>query len=130
MVTRAKNVSGESIGGAALIRGRRLLIFLSQMQRLIKGVAYSSKYGILTSTITLCLYEVLVYYVLCTFYYFMANPVLGKSLCSDWFLFGQDSAVRTVSTETAQPLYFCFTYIHIQLIENNLGPRRDPCETP
>ena len=34
------------IGGAALIRGRRLLIFLSQMRRLFEGGAYSSKYGI------------------------------------------------------------------------------------
>ena len=25
----------------------------------------------------------------------MANPVLGKSLCSDWFFLGQDFAVRT-----------------------------------
>ena len=31
--------------GAALIRGRRLLIFLSQMRRLFEGGAYSSKYG-------------------------------------------------------------------------------------
>ena len=34
------------IAGAALIRGQRLLTFLSQMRRLIKGGAYSSKYGI------------------------------------------------------------------------------------
>ena len=27
-------------------------------------------------------------------YYYMANPVLGKSLCSDWFFLGQDFAVR------------------------------------
>ena len=27
----------------------------------------------------------------------MANPVLGKSLCPDWFFLGQDFAVRTVS---------------------------------
>ena len=33
------------IRGAALIRGRRLLTFLSQMRRLIEGGAYSSKYG-------------------------------------------------------------------------------------
>ena len=42
------------------------------------------------------------------FFYYMANPVLGKSLCSDWFFLGQDFAVRTVSMETVQPLYFCF----------------------
>ena len=40
--------------------------------------------------------------------YYMANPVLGKSLCSDWFFLGQDFAVRTVSMETAQSVYFCF----------------------
>ena len=38
----------------------------------------------------------------------MANPILGKSLCSDWFFPGQDFAVRTVSMETVQPVYFCF----------------------
>ena len=38
----------------------------------------------------------------------MANPVLGKSLCSDWFFLGQDFAVRTVSMQTVQPAYFCF----------------------
>ena len=38
----------------------------------------------------------------------MANPVLGKSLCSDWFFFGQDFAVWTVSMEMVQPVYFCF----------------------
>ena len=40
--------------------------------------------------------------------YYMANPVLGKSLCSDWFFLGQDFAVRTVFMETVQPMYFCF----------------------
>ena len=40
--------------------------------------------------------------------YYMANPVLGKSLCSDWFFLGQDFAVRTVSMETVQSVYFCF----------------------
>ena len=46
-----KNISGESIGGAALIRGRRLLTFfvpdaaLIRGRRLIEGGAYSSKYG-------------------------------------------------------------------------------------
>ena len=38
----------------------------------------------------------------------MANPVLGKSLCSDWFFLGQDFAVRTVSMETVQSVYFWF----------------------
>ena len=40
--------------------------------------------------------------------YYMANPVLGKSLCSDWFFLGQDFAVWTVSMETVQSVYFCF----------------------
>ena len=39
-------------------------------------------------------------------YYYMANPVLGKSLRSDWFFLGQDFAVKTVSMETVQPVYF------------------------
>ena len=34
------------IGGAALIRGRHLLTFMSQMRRLFEGGAYSSKYSI------------------------------------------------------------------------------------
>ena len=38
----------------------------------------------------------------------MANPVLGKSLCSDWFYLGQHFAVQTVSMETVQSVYFCF----------------------
>ena len=38
----------------------------------------------------------------------MAKPVLGKSLCSAWFFLGQDFAVRTISMETVQPVYFCF----------------------
>ena len=38
----------------------------------------------------------------------MANPVLGKSLCADWFFLGQDFAVRTVLMETVQSVYFCF----------------------
>ena len=41
----SENISGESIRVAALIRGRRLLTFLSQMRRLFEGGAYSSKYG-------------------------------------------------------------------------------------
>ena len=40
--------------------------------------------------------------------YYMANPVLGKSLSSDWFFLCQDFVVRTVSVETVQPVYFCF----------------------
>ena len=40
--------------------------------------------------------------------YYMANPVLGKSMCFDWFFLGQDFAVWTVSMETVQPVYFCF----------------------
>ena len=40
--------------------------------------------------------------------YYMANPVLDKSLCSDWFFLGQDFAVLTVSMETVQSVYFCF----------------------
>ena len=38
----------------------------------------------------------------------MANPVFGKSLCTDWFFLGQDFAVQTVSMETVQSTYFCF----------------------
>ena len=37
-----------------------------------------------------------------TSYYYMANPVLGKSLYSHWFFLGQ------VSMETVQSVYFCF----------------------
>ena len=41
-------------------------------------------------------------------HYYMTNPVLGKSLCSDWFFLCQDFAVWTVSMETVQSVYFCF----------------------
>ena len=39
---------------------------------------------------------------------YMAHPVLGKCLCSDWFFLGQDFAVRTISMKTVIPVYFCF----------------------
>ena len=38
----------------------------------------------------------------------MANPVSGKSVRSDWFFLGQDSAVRTVSMKTVQSVYYFF----------------------
>ena len=38
----------------------------------------------------------------------MAKPVLGKSVGSDWFYPGRDFAVRTVSMETVEAVYFCF----------------------
>ena len=37
----------------------------------------------------------------------MANPVLGKSLCSDWFFLCNDFAVQTVSMETVQSVDVC-----------------------
>ena len=40
--------------------------------------------------------------------YYMAKPVLGKSVRSDWFFLGRDSAVQTVSVGTVQVVYFCF----------------------
>ena len=48
------------------------------------------------------LHTCMIFYMI---FYYMAKPVLGKSLCSDWFLLGQDFAVRNVSV---QPVYFCF----------------------
>ena len=42
----SENIRGESIGGAALILGRRSLTFLSHMGRLFEGGAYLSNYGI------------------------------------------------------------------------------------
>ena len=41
-----------------------------------------------------------------TLLYYMANPALGKSLCSDWFFLGQDFAVQTVSMEQSNPCIF------------------------
>ena len=41
-------------------------------------------------------------------YYYMANPVLSKSLCSDCFFLCQDFAVHTISMETVQSVYFRF----------------------
>ena len=40
--------------------------------------------------------------------YYVTKPVLGKSERSDWFFLGRDFAVRTVSMETVQAVYFCF----------------------
>ena len=42
------------------------------------------------------------------FSYYIANPVLGKSLFSDCLFLSRDFAVRTVSMETVQSMYFCF----------------------
>ena len=52
----------------------------------------------------------------------MANPVLGKSLCSDWFFLGQDFAVRTISIETVQSVYFFFLERGRQI--QNLQPKQ------
>ena len=38
----------------------------------------------------------------------MAKPVLGKSLCSYWFFLCQDFALRAVSMEMGQPVFFLF----------------------
>ena len=38
----------------------------------------------------------------------MAKRVLRKFLCADWFFLGQDFAVRTVSMEMVQSMYFYF----------------------
>ena len=43
-----ENINGESIGGAALIRGRRLLTFLSQRRRLFEGGAYITESFMIT----------------------------------------------------------------------------------
>ena len=40
--------------------------------------------------------------------YYLANRVLGKSLCSDCFFLCQDFAVLTISMETIQSVYFRF----------------------
>ena len=55
-------------------------------------------------------------------FYYMANPVLGKSLCSDWFFLGQDFAVRTVSMETVQSVYFVLE--RSRQILQNLQPKQ------
>ena len=55
----------------------------------------------------------------------MVNPFLGKSLCSDWFFLDQDFAVRTVSMEKVQPVYFCFGAKPTKLIQNFLPNQRE-----
>ena len=39
--------------------------------------------------------------------YYMAMPVLGNFVRSDWFFLGRDFAVRTVSMEKVKNVYFC-----------------------
>ena len=51
MTDESENESGESIRGAVLIQGRRLLIFLSQMRCLFEGGTYASKHGSLFSIV-------------------------------------------------------------------------------
>ena len=41
-------------------------------------------------------------------FYYMAKPVLGKSQHFDWFFLSLDFAVRTISVEKVQAVYFCF----------------------
>ena len=53
----------------------------------------------------------------------MVNPFLGKSLCSDWFFLGQDFAVRTVSMEKVQPVYFCFGAKPTKLINSKFSTK-------
>ena len=57
---KSQNKSSESIGGAALIRGWRLLTFLSQMRGLFEGGAYSStgKYDIGSVLVCIVLHTV------------------------------------------------------------------------
>ena len=54
-------------------------------------------FSLIASTLSFIFYSKCIYY--------MANPILGKSLCSDWFFLGQDFAARTVSMETVQSAY-------------------------
>ena len=42
-------------------------------------------------------------------YYYMANPVLHKSLCSDWFFLGQDFAVYIFAFFKCKPPEVHFT---------------------
>jgi len=44
-------------------------------------------------------------------YYYMANPILGKSLCSDWFFLSQDFAARTISIKQSSPCIFVLEQI-------------------
>ena len=60
----------------------------------------SSRLQCLLYNVVLKLYTIFIYY--------MGNPVLGKFLCSDRLFLGQDFAVRTVSMETVQSVYFSF----------------------
>ena len=75
----SENISGESIGAAALIRGRRLLTFfvpdaaLIWGRRLIKGGAYSSKYGV---NVTDQEHAIPVYCVLWRLVYRLSWPIL------------------------------------------------------
>ena len=42
----------------------------------------------------------------------------GKSECSDWFFFGRDFTIRTVSTETVQAVYQI--YLPLKLLKENM----------
>ena len=41
-------------------------------------------------------------------YFYMANPVLGKSLCSDWLFLGQDFKYGPFPWKRSNSVYFCF----------------------
>ena len=48
----------------------------------------------------------------------------GESERSDWFFFGRDFTIRTVSTETVLAVYFLFKsrqiYLQLKLLKENM----------
>ena len=82
-------------------------IFLYK-NRFLHAQAYFSAETYFSADLRLNIFMTFLRFSFFILFYYMANPVLGKSLCSDWFFLGQDFAVRTVSMETAQSVYFCF----------------------
>ena len=62
--------------------------------------------------------------------YYIVNPVLGKSLCSDWFFFGQDFAIRVflfwseagkfkICNQNSQKKVWIMSFFILKLSEEN-----------
>ena len=98
------------MGGGARRNGCFHRLQYLKLQLIIQDTCTARK---LVSLIELSLIVLPVFWSDCTlnlteniFIYYMAKPVLGKSVCTDWFFLGRDFAVRTVSTWLG--LYLCF----------------------
>ena len=103
----SENISGESIGGAALIWGRHLLIFLFQMRHLFEGGTYYTVfefYGYLYPSLPSWYQNI------------PMSPTLGTS-CSNAFLMVLSLSITIIFLW--HPCYHLFNKIFISLLDDD-----------